>query len=82
MSDVEHEGHSGTKPHSRHSKNFAKPRWLSSSTALRPAASSSSSARASGSANIERDPPLNSFAMSTTCTSGNGLPFARSGRLT
>ena len=51
-------------------------------TGARPAASSSSSARASGSANIERDPPLNSFAMSTTCTSGNGLPFARSGRLT
>ena len=82
VSDVEHDGHSGTKPHSRHSRNFAKPRWFSRSTALRPAASSSASARESARENMERDPPPNSRAMSTTCTAGSGRPLARSGSST
>ena len=75
---MEHDGHSGTNPQSRHSKNFANPRWLSSSTALRPAASSSPSARTRRPENMERDPAWNSCAMSTTSTLGKGLPFARS----
>ncbi len=82
VSDVEHDGQLGTNPQSRQSTNFAKPRWLSSSTALCPAESSPRSASVSCFENIDLDPPLNSAAMSTTVTSGIGRPFARSGSLT
>ena len=77
---MEQLGHSGTKPQSRQSKNFAKPRWFSSSTALRPADSSSARARLSRPENMERAPEANSAAMSTTSMAGMGRPLARSGR--
>ena len=79
VSDVEHESHSGTNPQSRHSRNWANPRWFSSRTAFSPLSNTSKRAVCKSRENIERLPPPNSRAMSTTLISGSGFPLARPG---
>ena len=75
-------GHSGTAPHSRHMRKFAKPLRFSMSTAFWRLAATSCRASAKGAEKIERLPPENCSVMSTTRTAGSRAAPGRSGMLT
>ena len=79
VSAVEQWGHSGTQPHSRHMRKFAKPRRLSRRTAFSLRSATPRRASASGAEKTERPPPRNCSAMSTTVTLGSVALPGRSG---